>query len=122
MVNGAKSAEGGVKVGEHGTGIPVEPDGVRPPVDPARIERVRQYVADHLPGLDPTPLGAVGCLYATTPTEDFVIDRVGPIVVGGGFSGHGFKFGPVVGGMLADLADGVGGQPQRFRLPTLTSG
>jgi sarcosine oxidase len=35
-----------------------------------------------------------------------VLDRVGPLVVGAGFSGHGFKFTPLVGRILADLADG----------------
>ena len=36
----------------------------------------------------------------------FVIDRAGPIAVGAGFSGHGFKFTPTVGRILADLVDG----------------
>ncbi len=39
-----------------------------------------------------------------TPNEDFVIERFGPIVVGAGFSGHGFKFTPLIGARLADLA------------------
>jgi sarcosine oxidase len=47
------------------------------------------------------------CLYTNTPTEDFVIDahpRDPRIVVGAGFSGHGFKFGPLTGRILAELA------------------
>ena len=43
-----------------------------------------------------------------------MLDRVGPIVVGAGFSGHGFKFTPVVGRILADLADGSGPAPALF--------
>ena len=39
-----------------------------------------------------------------TPDEDFVLDRTGPLVVGGGCSGHAFKFGPLLGEFLADLA------------------
>jgi sarcosine oxidase len=45
------------------------------------------------------------CLYDNTPTEDFVIDRVGDVVVGCGTSGHGFKFGPLLGELLASLID-----------------
>jgi sarcosine oxidase len=41
-----------------------------------------------------------------TADEDFVLDRDGPVVVGGGGSGHAFKFGPLLGEMLADLALG----------------
>jgi len=48
------------------------------------------------------------CLYTMTADEDFVLDRVGPLVVGGGCSGHGFKFGPLIGEVLADLATGRG--------------
>ncbi|WP_369814527.1 hypothetical protein [Frigoribacterium sp. Leaf172] len=44
-----------------------------------------------------------------------MLDRVGPLVIGAGFSGHGFKFTPLVGEILVDLVeDGEG--PERFRL------
>ena len=112
----ASPVEGGVKVGEHATGIPVDPAGPRPPVDAERLERLSGYVAAHLPGLDPRPLQATPCLYATTPTEDFVLDRVGPLVVGVGFSGHGFKFTPAIGRVLADLAEAAARPAARFRL------
>ena len=59
------------------------------------------------PGLDPRPVHTATCLYTTTPTEDFIVDRVGPVVIGSPCSGHGFKFTPLVGRMLADLADGT---------------
>ena len=109
-------SEGGVKVGEHGTGVVVDPDEPRPPVNAEGLERLSAYVEQHLPGLDPTPLDATRCLYATTPTEDFVLDRVGDVVVGVGFSGHGFKFTPAIGRVLADLADGRARPAERFRL------
>ena len=46
------------------------------------------------------------CLYTTAPDEDFVIDRIGPLVVASPCTGHGFKFAPLVGEVLADLATG----------------
>src|SRR5512132_4020817 len=59
-----------------------------------------------LPGLEPARLGPETCLYTMTGDEDFVLDREGPAVVGAGCSGHAFKFGPMLGEMLADLALG----------------
>jgi sarcosine oxidase len=41
-----------------------------------------------------------------TADEDFVIDRIGPIAVVGGCSGHAFKFTPLIGEALADMATG----------------
>jgi monomeric sarcosine oxidase len=46
------------------------------------------------------------CMYTMTPDEDFIIDRHPEhenVVFAAGFSGHGFKFAPVVGEHLADL-------------------
>jgi glycine/D-amino acid oxidase-like deaminating enzyme len=46
------------------------------------------------------------CMYDMTPDEDFVIDRVPGhenVVLAAGFSGHGFKFAPVVGELVADM-------------------
>ena len=77
------------------------------------------YAERWLPGVEPIPVFGVTCLYTTTPTEDFVVDRRGPFVVGSPCSGHGFKFTPVIGLMLADLAMGTTTVPrmERFRLP-----
>jgi sarcosine oxidase len=49
------------------------------------------------------------CLYTNAPDEEFVIDRVGPVVIGSPCSGHGFKFVPFIGEQLARLA--VGEEP-----------
>jgi sarcosine oxidase len=96
----------GVKLGAHVGGKPVDPSaGPFPPDE--ELERVlAKYVAERFPGLVPEPIGAETCLYTMTDDEDFVLDRAGPLVVGAGFSGHGFKFGPLVGEALSDLATG----------------
>ena len=109
-------AEGGVKVGEHGTGIEIDPTAERPEPDGERLERLSAYVAAHLPGLKPEPMSVSRCLYDVTADEDFIVDRVGPLVIGGGFSGHGFKFVPEIGRLLADLADGIPHGISRFGL------
>eukprot|EP01137_Pigoraptor_chileana_P001598 Opistho-2@39463 len=55
------------------------------------------------------PAAAITCLYTMTPDEEFVLDRHPShpnIIIGAGFSGHGFKLAPVVGRILADMAGG----------------
>jgi sarcosine oxidase len=106
----------GVKVGFHGTGPVVDPDHRDFVPVPAEAERLQAYVARYVPGVDATEPTFISCLYDNSPDEDFVIDRVGPLTVATGFSGHGFKFAPLLGEMLADLA--TGGVPHpRFTLP-----
>jgi sarcosine oxidase len=97
----------GIKVAAHIPGPAVDPrDGPFTELDRAPEEEAAGYVRARLPGLHPAGLGAETCLYTMTPDEDFVIDRTGPVVVGGGCSGHAFKFGPLLGEFLADLAMG----------------
>ena len=106
----------GVKVGFHGTGPVVDPDHRDFVPVPAEAERLQAYVARYVPGVDATKPTFISCLYDNSPDEDFVIDRVGPLTVATGFSGHGFKFAPLLGEMLADVA--TGGVPHpRFALP-----
>jgi sarcosine oxidase len=61
-----------------------------------------------LPTLPGSFIKAATCMYTNTPDENFVIARhpahPGTVTVACGFSGHGFKFVPVVGEILADLA------------------
>ena len=51
------------------------------------------------------PVRAVVCLQENSPDRHFVIGPITPgITVLAGFSGHGFKFAPVIGDIAADLA------------------
>ncbi len=90
----------GIKVGFHGLGPVVDPDerDFRP--EPGQLKTLRDYAREWLPGVDPDAYTPISCTYTTTPTSDFVLDRVGPVVVAAGFSGHGFKFVPAVGRVL----------------------
>src|SRR5262249_60359505 len=87
-------------------------------LDPGLEAGAAGYVRGRLPGLDPAGLAAETCLYTMTADEDFLLDRDGPLVVGGGCSGHAFKFGPLLGEFLADLALGkdIPGPRERFSL------
>jgi sarcosine oxidase len=65
--------------------------------------------------VDPSTGEAAPCLYTLTDNSDFVLDRVGAVTVAAGFSGHGFKFTPLIGRMVADLVTGDAMPPDRFR-------
>jgi sarcosine oxidase len=68
---------------------------------------LRDYAARYFPAGAGAALSMVGCLFENTPDEHFILDRfpdLRQVVVGGGGSGHGFKFCPVIGEILADLA------------------
>ncbi len=106
---------GGIKVAEHDRGIATTAatrDGV---VDERSRRRVRDYVERWLPGLLPEPYAEASCLYTNTADEDFLLDRAGPLVLASPCSGHGAKFAPVVGELIADLATGAAPIP-RFAL------
>lgn len=86
--------------------------------DPRLRADLIEVARRHLSGYEPTPVASERCVYDHSPDEDFIVDRAGPLVVGSGTSGHGFKFGPLLAEWLADLATGRGTDlvPARFRL------
>jgi sarcosine oxidase len=81
-------------------------DGDRPVEDG---DVLRAYVTAWLPGLDPERAESVARTATTTPDGGFLVDRVGPVVVGAGFGGDGAALAPALGQLLADLA--VDGAP-----------
>ncbi|XP_060179491.1 probable sarcosine oxidase [Lycium barbarum] len=97
-----------IKIPMHG-GRPCEPaDRTWVPTLP--LDPLKQWIQEKFGGLvDSTkPVMMQSCMYSVTSDEDFVIDFLGgefgkDVVIGGGFSGHGFKMGPIVGKILADL-------------------
>jgi sarcosine oxidase len=74
--------------------------------DAALLARLIGAVERLVPSLDPSPVASERCLYDNAVDADFILDRVGRIVVGCGTSGHAFKFGPLLGELLADLVEG----------------
>jgi sarcosine oxidase len=97
---------GSFKVALHLSGPVVDPDDRTSEPDPGRVHDVVRYTRETFPGSDATGVSET-CLYTNTPDEDFVLDRVGPVVIASPCSGHGFKFAPLVGEIVADLATGA---------------
>jgi sarcosine oxidase len=116
----------GLKVSIHHWGTFVQPDTVEREVGPADVERVRAFLRARMPAADGPLVAAKVCLYTNTPDETFVIDRH-PAAPGVAFtsacSGHGFKFAPVIGEILADLVTtGFSTRPiERFRADRFAS-
>jgi sarcosine oxidase len=99
----------GAKVARHvRLGAPADPDAPAPPPSAAGEADVRAFLDRRIPDAARAPLAdAHGCLYTVTPDEDFIIDlHPGDprVAIASACSGHGFKFGAVLGGALADLA------------------
>ena len=68
---------------------------------------IRAALVDYLPAANGKLLDAKTCRYTMTPDGDFLIDRLPgapQVIVASPCSGHGFKFAPVIGEILADLA------------------
>ncbi len=85
----------------------VDPDRVERKVSPADEAAVRAALTEFIPAADGPLAAAKTCLYTVTPDHDFIVDRLPDapnIVVASACSGHGFKFAPVLGEVLADLA------------------
>ena len=88
----------------------VDPDDLDRTPEPAGIARLIQYARRWLPGVDAESAVATGCLYDTTAGHDFVIDRLpSGVIVAAGTSGHGGKFAPELGRLVAGLV--AGGPP-----------
>jgi sarcosine oxidase len=96
------------KLAEHGTGPAVDPTDEQRSLapDPVVADRLRAAAARVLPGFRSEPVAHETCLYDNTPDRDFIVDRIGRLIVGAGTSGHGFKFAPLLGEALACLALG----------------
>lgn len=101
--------DGRVKVANHGAGRRVDPDDGRE-VLAADEERCRSFLRDALPALAEAPIvGRRVCLYSDSFDGDFLVDRDPEhenLFVATGGSGHGFKFAPSLGGIIADVVEG----------------
>ena len=98
---------GGVKVAFFRKGVVCTPDTIDRVVHEQEIAEMREEVTRLLPALDGPCVHSATCMYSNTPDQHFVIARHPDsvnVTVACGFSGHGFKFVPVVGEILADLA------------------
>lgn len=97
----------GFKIADDTRGPEFDPTKGERIVDPEALKEIREYIAFRFPALKEAPLVETRvCQYEQTPDSHFIVDRL-PInedvwLLGGG-SGHGFKHGPAIGEMMAEL-------------------
>ena len=111
----------GLKVADDNLGYVTEPTTVDRTLDLAKRDELGAWLNAIMPNAGFTYVEGSTCMYTLTPDRDFLI---GPhpshanVILGAGFSGHGFKFSAIVGKLLAELAlDQSPSQPiERFRL------
>jgi sarcosine oxidase len=109
MFYGFPDFGGGAKVAHHGSGITADPDALDRDVRNDEIGTAREALASFVPAAAGRFVRAVPCMYTLTPDEHFVIGahpHQQRVFVTGGFSGHGYKFAPVVGEIVATLLTG----------------
>jgi sarcosine oxidase len=100
-------AAGGVKAAIHGSHVVCTPETVDREVHEPDFAAVIRTLTPRFPSLAGQILKATTCLYTMTPDEHFIIGlhpKFPSVSIACGFSGHGFKFAPVVGEILAQLA------------------
>jgi sarcosine oxidase len=98
----------GLKCAEHSGGAIVnDPAGLNRSIDQDDLARVERFVTQCLPGVTTQLNDHAPCMYTLSPDENFIVDQhphYPQAYFAAGLSGHGFKFAPVLGEALADLA------------------
>jgi glycine/D-amino acid oxidase-like deaminating enzyme len=96
----------GILVATHHTTEEADPDWYDDTPDEETVLSLTSKLTELVPALADSGLRGRYCgVYSTTPDHDFVIDEAGPdgCYLAAGFSGHGFKHGPTIGKILADM-------------------
>lgn len=75
------------------------------------ILKLQRIIDEYLPNTNGRVAEVTACLYTNTPDGHFILDYLPgtneQVIIGSGFSGHGFKFIPVIGQVLSDLAQNL---------------
>ena len=103
----AQDGETTVKAAFYRRPVRCTPDDIDRQVHPAEVAEIRAFMATRIPAAAGRHAVSKTCMYTTTPDRAFVVGHHPGhenVIVACGFSGHGFKFVPVIGEILADLA------------------
>jgi sarcosine oxidase len=112
--------EEGVKIAFHHNGSSIEPDAIRRTPSDDELTAMRAHLAAAIPALNGRVRDARACMYTNTRDGHFAIGPLADprVVLVAACSGNGFKFGPVVGEIVADLVS-RGARPSRGEVYSL---
>ena len=105
---GCPEPDGSYKVSVATSGHPVVPDEMTQSVTAADLERVRDVVGERLPLLDAEPIASSVCMWSEVVDGHWILGNHpahARVVFGAGCNGRGFRFGTIVGEILADLLE-----------------
>ena len=108
MLYGLPDQGHGLKLAEHHNGETSTADAIRREVSPAEPEQFLEFASPFVPGLG-APSATAVCFYTNTPDEHFILDRHprhDRVYLVSACSGHGFKFAPAIGELVADEIGG----------------
>ena len=105
-----RGCNGWIKATSHKFGAQVDPDEVSAP-DEHVIAHITGQLRELIPALNRAELAHVdSCIYDVTPDEDFILDYLPydpRVIFASGFTGHGFKFGLLLGELLSSMVRGT---------------
>jgi glycine/D-amino acid oxidase-like deaminating enzyme len=104
-----RNRDGVVKVANHGPGREMSPDSPERAVTAEEEKKLREFLSATFPALANAPIVHTRlCMYCDTHDGHFWIapdpERRG-LIIAAGDCGHGFKFAPVLGQLIADAAE-----------------
>ncbi|BBO70378.1 N-methyltryptophan oxidase [Desulfosarcina alkanivorans] len=99
---------GRVKAAFHNGLADGDPHHPAPPASAGEVAAIRRTLARFLPPLSGQPITSDTCMYTLTPDHHFLMGAIpgNDNVFAVALAGHGFKFAPVLGEILADLVQG----------------
>ena len=103
----SKHAPYGLKIAHHSPGIPTDPNSYRKQTNTLDRKNAITVLNKYIPNANGTIIDSGTCLYNNSADENFIIDYYPgsnqKVVFACGFSGHGFKFVPAIGEILAGM-------------------
>lgn len=106
-VYGMPDTGDGVKIALHGFGETTRPDALVRTVAASEIEAMREIAESFMPGAAGSLRSTKVCMYVNSPDRNFIVGmhpESPNVIIAAGFSGHGYKFAPAIGEVLAELA------------------
>jgi monomeric sarcosine oxidase len=98
---------GAMKIANHNKGEYIDPNIFDDSISEKGVSDCREFFSKYIPALSSASLAETRvCVYNNTPDDDFIIDwhpSIENTLIVTGFSGHGFKFGSVIGKIASDL-------------------